>query len=171
MEGVDGARPICITQQLVNVTPPGFFGIVTHCGLKCCQDGREKWGGWRRKAQLIQIISVLPKMVATETRRKDVTLTLTIPVSSSLILSNCSEVYQYISINLGREFGFWLIPARFCSAGRSRFVLEPQSNLIGSSFTPNGRSSSWTFDSSSSGKTCLDVRRSLLIFSPQSLCF
>jgi len=74
VEGVDSARPIRIAQQLVNVTPPGFFGIVTHHGLKCCQDGREKGGGWRRKAQLIQIISVLPKMVAIETGIKVVTL-------------------------------------------------------------------------------------------------
>lgn len=74
MEGVDGTRAIRITQQLVNVTPPGFFSIVTHHGLKCCQDGREKGGGWRRKAQLIQIILVLPKMVAIETGRNEVTL-------------------------------------------------------------------------------------------------
>lgn len=47
MKCINCTGTIRIAHELVDMTTPGFFCIVTGCWLKCSKDGRKKWRGWR----------------------------------------------------------------------------------------------------------------------------
>lgn len=47
MKCINCTGTIRIAHELVDVTTPGFFCIITCCWLKCSKDGRKKWWGRR----------------------------------------------------------------------------------------------------------------------------
>lgn len=47
MKCINCTGTIGVAHELVDMTTPGFFCIITCCWLKCSKDGRKKWW-WRR---------------------------------------------------------------------------------------------------------------------------
>lgn len=47
MKCINCTGAIRVTHELVDMTAPGFFCIITCCWLKCSKDGGKKWGGRR----------------------------------------------------------------------------------------------------------------------------
>lgn len=47
MKCINRTGTIGVAHELVDMTTPGFFCIITCCWLKCSKDGRKKWRGRR----------------------------------------------------------------------------------------------------------------------------
>lgn len=47
MKCINCTGTIRVAHELVDMTTPGFFCIITCCWLKCSKDGRKKWWGRR----------------------------------------------------------------------------------------------------------------------------